>query len=81
MTHITAQNALRMLLITLDNKWRPIMTKKIHQSKTIIVNIIALIVIIIQMQTGFIISIAEQTAILTVINIFLRLITKEPISL
>ena len=57
------------------------MTKKIHQSKTVIVNIIALIAIIVQAQTGAVISIETQAAIVTVVNIALRLITKEPISL
>jgi hypothetical protein len=57
------------------------MTKKIHQSKTVIVNIIALIAIIVQAQTGNVISIETQAAIVTVVNIALRLITKEPISL
>jgi hypothetical protein len=57
------------------------MTKKIHQSKTIIVNVIALVGMIVQMQTGFVISVAEQAAILTVINIVLRLVTKEAVIL
>ena len=57
------------------------MTKKIHQSKTIIVNVISLIVIIVQMQTGFVISVQEQAAILTVVNIVLRLVTKEAVTL
>lgn len=57
------------------------MTKKIHQSKTVIVNIIALIAIIVQAQTGTVINIETQAAIVTVANIALRLITKEPITL
>lgn len=57
------------------------MTKKIHQSKTVIVNIIALIAIIVQAQTGTVINIETQAAIVTVVNIALRLITKEPITL
>lgn len=57
------------------------MTKKVHQSKTIIVNIIALVAIIVQMQTGFVISVGEQAAILTIVNIFLRFITTEAITL
>jgi hypothetical protein len=57
------------------------MTKKITQSKTMIVNIIALIAIIIQSQTGTVISIETQAAIVTVVNIALRLVTKEPITL
>jgi hypothetical protein len=57
------------------------MTKKITESKTVIVNIIALIAIIVQMQTGSVISIETQAAIVTVVNIALRLITKEPITL
>jgi len=57
------------------------MTKKIHQSKTMIVNIIALIAIIIQSQTGFVISVGDQAALLTIVNMILRAITKEPIEL
>lgn len=57
------------------------MAKKIHQSKTMIVNIIALIAIIIQSQTGFVIGVGEQAAMLTIVNMILRLITKEPIAL
>ena len=57
------------------------MAKKIHQSKTVIVNIIALIAIIVQAQTGTVISIETQAAIVTIVNIALRLITKEPIAL
>lgn len=57
------------------------MTKKITQSKTMIVNIIALIAIIIQSQTGTVISIETQAAIVTVVNVALRLVTKEPITL
>jgi hypothetical protein len=57
------------------------MTKKIYQSKTIIVNVISLVVIIVQIQTGFVISIQEQAAILTVINIVLRLATKEAVTI
>lgn len=57
------------------------MTKKIHQSKTMIVNIIALVAIIIQSQTGFVIDVGEQAAILTIVNMILRSVTKEPIKL
>ena len=56
------------------------MAKKIHQSKTVIVNIIALIAIIVQAQTGTVISIETQAAIVTLVNIALRLATKEPIT-
>ena len=57
------------------------MTKQIHQSKTIIVNVIALVCVIVQMQTGFVIGVEEQAAMLTIINIVLRLVTKEAITL
>lgn len=57
------------------------MVKKIHQSKTIVINVIALIVMIVQMQTGFVISVEEQAAMLTVINIVLRMVTTEAIAL
>jgi hypothetical protein len=57
------------------------MAKKITQSKTMIVNIIALIAIIIQSQTGTVIDIQTQAAIVAVVNVALRLVTKEPITL
>lgn len=57
------------------------MAKKPHQSKTIVVNIIALVAMIVQMQTGFVISVQEQAAMLTIVNIVLRLYTNEAITL
>jgi hypothetical protein len=40
-----------------------------------------LIAMIVQMQTGFVISVEEQAAMLAIINIVLRLVTKEAITL
>jgi len=54
--------------------------KKWYRSKTLWVNLIAILVLIIQTQTGFIISPEEQAAILAVINLILRWITGEPIT-
>ena len=54
--------------------------KKWYRSKTLWVNLIAILVLIIQTQTGFIISPEEQVAILAVINLILRWITGEPIT-
>ncbi|MBI5410157.1 MAG: hypothetical protein HZA14_12405 [Nitrospirae bacterium] len=53
--------------------------KTIWQSKTFWVNILAVIGILVQTQTGFIIDPTSQAAILSVINIILRLITKSPV--
>ena len=53
------------------------MAKKIYLSKTMIVNLVALIALIAQMQTGFIIPAEEQAAILVVINMALRFVTGE----
>jgi hypothetical protein len=49
--------------------------KQWYQSKTVWVNILALITLIVQIYTKFIISPSEQIAILTVINLILRSIT------
>lgn len=53
--------------------------KNIWHSRTFWVNILAVIGMLVQTQTGFIIDPAAQAAILSVINIVLRLITKSPI--
>lgn len=53
--------------------------KKWYKSKTLWVNIVTLIAVVIQTYTGFVLSPEAQLAVLTVINILLRLITKEPI--
>jgi hypothetical protein len=57
------------------------MTKKVTQSKTVIVNVLALIAIIIQSQTGTVVNVETQAAIITLVNIALRFITKESIML
>lgn len=53
--------------------------KSWYESKTLWANIIALVAIIIQAHTGFVISPAEQAGILTVINMILRAVTNEPV--
>jgi len=55
------------------------MAKKLRNSRTFWVNLIALGAIIVQTMTGVSISAQEQAAILAVINIALRIITKESI--
>ena len=50
-------------------------------SKTIWINTIGLTALIIQGQTGFIINPAEQTAIIGVANLMLRVVSKEKITL
>jgi len=57
------------------------MGKPFWRSKTFWVNIIAVIGIMTQTQFGFVISPEEQAALLGVINLILRAVTKEPIGL
>ena len=54
--------------------------KKIWASKTFWLNLLALIGILIQSQTGYVISPMIQGIILSTLNVVLRTITKEPIS-
>ncbi len=51
-----------------------------YYSKTIWTNLLVMVALILNGQFGISISGAEQVAILTVINIFLRTITKNEIS-
>ena len=55
-------------------------TKDWYKSKSFWVNILALIALLSQSFTGFIISIEQQGAILILINLVLRLVTKEEIT-
>jgi len=55
-------------------------SKPWYKSKTIIVNAIALIALIIQEGTGFVISPAIQAEIITLINFILRKVTKNSIT-
>ncbi len=50
-------------------------TKKLYKSKTVIVNVITIVALIAQTQTGFVISPDEQMGILAVINLALRAVT------
>ena len=56
------------------------MQKEFIKSKTFWVNIIALGALLTQSFAGFIISVEQQGAILILINLILRLITKEEIT-
>ena len=56
-------------------------SKPWYSSKTLWVNFIAFVALAIQsFGTGFVIGAEEQVGILAVLNIILRLITKQPIS-
>ena len=54
--------------------------KKFWESKTFWVNVLALVGIVVQSQTGSEISPVIQGTILTIVNVVLRLVTKEPIN-
>jgi len=56
------------------------MKKPIWTSKTFWVNIMAVVVMALQTQTGFIIDLEAQAAILAVINVILRAVTGPPVS-
>jgi len=51
--------------------------KKWYKSKTLWANIIYLIALLVQEKYGFIISVEEQLAVLAIINLILRAVTKE----
>ncbi len=55
------------------------MGKKFWQSKTFWVNLIAIVALVLQQYTGYVITPEKQVAILSVINVVLRFVTKEPI--
>lgn len=55
--------------------------KKWYASKTVWVNLIAIVALFAQTQFGFVLDADEQIGILAVINIVLRLFTKEQVDL
>ena len=55
------------------------MTKEWWRSKTLWVNIIAVLVIVVQGLTGFVITPEAQAGILAILNLILRLQTEEAI--
>jgi len=56
-------------------------TKKFYESKTFWVNIIAMVALVIQEKYGFVIAPEEQVAVIAIINLVLRAITKKPLEL
>ena len=54
--------------------------KKVWESKTFWVNVIAVLALLAQTQVGFIIDPEAQAALLAVINLGLRAVTKTPIA-
>jgi len=55
-------------------------TKPFYLSKTLWINVIAVMALLFQLKLGFLISPEEQIAILAVINLIVRAITKEELS-
>jgi hypothetical protein len=53
--------------------------KKIWFSKILWLNVLALAAILVQAYTGYVVSVETQASILAVLNVLLRLITKDPI--
>lgn len=56
------------------------MSKAFYFSKTFWVNLIALIVLAVQTQTGYVVAPEIQVAALSLINVVLRAITRQPIT-
>lgn len=56
------------------------MAKPWYLSRTLWLNFLAIAAMFVQSATGFAISPEEQAAILAVVNIFLRFLTKEEIA-
>ena len=54
-------------------------SKSIFMSKTFWVNILAIVVMVVQTQTGFVIDAEYQAAVLMILNLVLRAITKQPV--
>ena len=53
--------------------------KKWYESKTVWINIVAFIALSVQSLNGFIISPEEQAALLTIVNLILRVVTNTGI--
>lgn len=51
--------------------------KEWYKSKTVWINVIMLVALLAQTQTGFVVSADEQMGILAVINLILRIVTTQ----
>ena len=51
--------------------------EKVIRSKTLWVNLIALVALVTQLEYGFVVAPGEQASAIVVINLILRIITKE----
>jgi len=65
----------KIIALLEENKYLEI--KPFYYSKTLWINALALIALIAQLRYGFIFSIEEQAALITVINLVLRIFTKK----
>ena len=65
----------KIIALLEENKYLEV--KSFYYSKTLWINALALIALIAQLRYGFIFSIEEQAALITVINLVLRIFTKK----
>jgi len=65
----------KIIALLEENKYLEV--KPFYYSKTLWINALALIALIAQLRYGFIFSIEEQAALITVINLVLRIFTKK----
>ena len=56
------------------------MTKRWWQSKTIFVNVVALIGVVLAQTTGVVLSAEETAGVLAVVNLILRVVTKSELT-
>lgn len=56
------------------------MSKKPYLSKTLWVNLIALVALLAQSLWGFVVDAETQVALLALVNVVLRIVTKEPLT-
>ena len=68
----------KILELIKEYKYTP--EKPFYLSKTLWLNILAMVAMLIQSRYGFIISIEEQAAISTMANIILRIFTKKELT-
>ena len=64
-------------ILRLINDWKNIDAKPWYLSRTLWINVIAIVALIVQNRYGFILSLEEQMGIITVVNIILRIFTKK----
>lgn len=56
------------------------MSKPWYRSRTVVTNLLAAVALLVQSQTGYVVPVEVQGAVLTLLNVVLRFDTREPVS-